>query len=94
MMNCMLYVPNHNITRKYFCGDGVHLTETGVNIFADNIVNYLNEVVLGVNINKLDWHGKMCSEEKYGAENFADKKYDFYPVNLNQVVITDLKKIK
>ena len=54
MMNCMLYVPNHNITRKYFCGDGVHLTETGVNVLADNIVNYLNEVVLGVNINKLD----------------------------------------
>ena len=54
----------------------------------------MNEVVLGVNINKLDWHGKMRSEEKYGAENFADKKYDFYPVNLNQVVINDVNKIK
>ena len=48
------FILNDNITRKYLCGDGVHLTEASVNILAGNIVNYLNEVVLGVNINKLD----------------------------------------
>ena len=48
------FILHDNITRKYLCGDGVHLTEAGVNILADNIVNYLNEVFLGVNTNKLD----------------------------------------
>ena len=47
-------ISNSNITGKYLCGDGVHLTEAGVNILAGNIVDYLNDVVLGVNVNKLD----------------------------------------
>ena len=36
------------------------------------IINYLNETVLGVNISKLDWHDKVCCEEKYGTENLSD----------------------
>ena len=54
MMNYVFYVPLINITRKYFLWDGVHLTEAGMNILTGSIVNYLNEVVLDVNINKLD----------------------------------------
>lgn len=34
----------------------------GVNIFAGNIVNYLNEIVIGVNISKLDWYDKVYSD--------------------------------
>ena len=72
---------NHNITRKYLFGDGVHLTEAGVKILAGNIVNYLNEVFLSVNIKKLDWHGKVCSEERYGTKNVSDQKHDFHLTN-------------
>ena len=53
-INKFHFISNGSITRKYLCGDGVHLTEAGINILAGNIVNYLNEVVLGVNINKQD----------------------------------------
>ena len=47
------FISNENITRKYLCGDGVHLNEACVNILVGNIVNYLNKVILIVNINKL-----------------------------------------
>ena len=40
-------ISNDNTTRKYLCGDGVL-------ILASNIVNYLNEIDLGVTISKLD----------------------------------------
>ena len=52
-INSFHFISNDDITRKYLCVDGTHLTEASVNILADNIVNYLNEIVLGVNISKL-----------------------------------------
>ena len=59
-----------------------------------SLMNYLNEVVLSVNINKLDGHGKVCSEEKYGAESLLDQKHDFHLPNLNHVDINDLIKMR
>ena len=53
-INKFHFISNDNITRKYLCGNGSHLTEAGVNILAGSIVNYWSEVVLGVNIKKLD----------------------------------------
>ena len=50
----------------------------------------MNEVVPGVHINKLDWHGKVCSEEKYETENVSDQKQYFDFTNPNQVDINDL----
>ena len=52
------FISNDSYTRKYLCRNGVHSTEAG------NIVNHLNEIFLVVNIRKLDWHDKICSEEK------------------------------
>ena len=46
-INKFYFISNDNITGKYLCGDGEHLTEAG------NIVNYLNETVFNVNIRKL-----------------------------------------
>ena len=43
------FVSNDNIIRKHLCGDGVHLSDLGTNIFAGNIVNYLNRNILGIN---------------------------------------------
>ena len=53
-INKFYFISSDNITRKYLCGDGLYLTEVGINILAGNNVNYLNEVVPGVNMNKLD----------------------------------------
>ena len=93
-INKFYFISNDSITRKYLCGDGVYLTEVGINILAGNIVNYLNEVVLGVNMNKLDWHGKVCSEERYGTENVSDQNHDFNLTSSNQVDINDLVKMR
>ena len=41
----------------------------------------------------MDWHGKVCSEEKNGTENVSDQKHDFYLTNSNQVDINDLVKM-
>ena len=46
--NNFRFVSNDNI-RKHLCGDGVHLSDLGTNIFAGNIVNYLNRNILGIN---------------------------------------------
>ena len=43
------FVSNDHIIRKHLCGDGVHLSDLGTNIFAGNIVNYLNRNILGIN---------------------------------------------
>ena len=45
-INKFHFISNDNITRKYLCGDDIHITGVGVNIYAINIVNYLNEIVL------------------------------------------------
>ena len=57
-------------------------------------VNYVNEVVLGVKLNKQDWRVKVCSEEKYRTENISDQKRDFDLTNLNQLGINDLVKMR
>ena len=54
----------------------------------------MNKVVLVANLNKLDKHGKVCSEKKYGPENVSDQKHDFHITNWNQVDINDLIKIR
>ena len=43
------FVSNDNINRKYICGDGVHLTNAGTELFARNVVNFLNDFILSVN---------------------------------------------
>ena len=48
------FVSNDNIIRKYLCSDGVHLSDSGTELLAGNIVKFLNEVVLNVNINEVD----------------------------------------
>ena len=52
-INSFHFISNDDITKKYLCVDGIHLTEASVKILADNIVNYLNEIVLGVHISIL-----------------------------------------
>ena len=37
-INKFHFTSNDNIIRKYLCGNGVHLTEAGVNILAGNII--------------------------------------------------------
>ena len=54
-----------------------HLSEAVVHSLANNIVNYLNEIVLGVNISKLDWHDKVCSEENLGQKISQTKNMIF-----------------
>ena len=48
------FVSNDNIIRKHLCGDGVHLTTLGTNILAGNIVDFIKEFILNVNINDID----------------------------------------
>ena len=51
------FVSNDNINRKYICGDGVHLTNAGTELFARNVVNFLNDFILSandVNFSELD----------------------------------------
>lgn len=43
------YVSNDNIIRRFICGDGVHLTNSGTELFAGNVVNFLNDFILSVN---------------------------------------------
>ena len=45
---------NDNIIRKHLCGDGVHLTTSGTNILAGNIVDFIKEFILNVNISDID----------------------------------------
>ena len=47
-MTCIDYGVEEVVVSSIF--DGVHLTEAGINILASNIVNYLHEIVLGVNV--------------------------------------------
>ena len=46
-VNNFHYISNDSIVRKHLCGDGVHLKNIGTNVFAENIVNYLNSTILG-----------------------------------------------
>ena len=48
------FVSNDNIIRKHLCGDGVHLTTSGTNILARNIVDFIKEFILNVNISDID----------------------------------------
>ena len=48
------FVSNDNIIRKHLCGDGVHLTTSGTNILAGNIVDFIKEFILNVNISDID----------------------------------------
>ena len=48
LINSFHFVSNDIIIRKHLCGNGVHLRESGTNIFAGNIVNYLNKNILGI----------------------------------------------
>ena len=48
------FVSNDNIMRKHLCGDGVHLTTSGTNILAGNIVDFIKEFILNVNISDID----------------------------------------
>ena len=43
------FISNDIIFRKHLCGDGVHLREIGTDIFAGNIVHYINRNILGIN---------------------------------------------
>ena len=43
-----------NIIRKHLCGDVVHLTTSGTNILAGNIVDFIKEFILNVNISDID----------------------------------------
>lgn len=54
----------------------------------------MNEIAQGVNINKLDSHGKLWSEEKYGTDILSDQKYDFHLANSNQVIVNDHLKMR
>ena len=56
-INKFHFISNDNISREYLWRDGVHLPEAGVDILAGNIENWLNEVVIGVSMKKIDWHG-------------------------------------
>ena len=48
------FVSNDNIIRKRLCGGGVHLTTSGTNILAGNIVDFIKEFILNVNISDID----------------------------------------
>ena len=39
------FVSNGYILRKNLCKDGVHLTDEGTNIFAENIVDYISHFI-------------------------------------------------
>ena len=43
------FISNDIIFRKHLCGDGVHLREIATDIFAGNIVHYINRNILGNN---------------------------------------------
>ena len=40
------FVSNGNILRRHLCKDGVHLTDEGTNISAENIVDYIRHFTL------------------------------------------------
>ena len=44
--NQMFFLSNDNIDSSQICNDGIHLTDTGVNMLADNLVDYLNYYLL------------------------------------------------
>ena len=48
------FVSNDNIIRKHLCGDGLHLTTSGTNILVGNIVDFIKEFILNVNISDID----------------------------------------
>ena len=50
------YVDNDNIIRKFLWKDGAHLTDDGIFVFASNVVNFLNNLIL-----TNDWLLKICS---------------------------------
>ena len=69
------FVLNENITRSYLCVDGVHLTEAATELFAGNIINFLNDFILNVNVNGfVDWHNTVYSEEKEKTKNLSENK--------------------
>ena len=45
-----LFVSNDNISREHLWNDGIHLNDNGTFIFASNIVNFLNNFILNINI--------------------------------------------
>ena len=84
------FISNDNITRKCLFVDGVRITVAGINILVGNIVNYLNEVVLGLNwINVVKYPVK-----KYWIENVSDQKDDFHLANSNQIDTKDPVKMR
>ena len=65
------------ISKNYLCGDGVHLTETGTELFEGKIVIVLNNVALNINMDGfLDLHNRAHSEEKE-KKNFSGQKNVF-----------------
>ena len=49
LTNNFHFISNEIIFRKHLCGNGVHLREIGTDIFAGNIVHYINRNILGIN---------------------------------------------
>ena len=54
------FVLNANISRIYLCADDAQLIKPGTELFAGNIVAFLNDFILNVNMNGfLNWHSKV-----------------------------------
>ena len=51
------FVSHQNIIRKHISRDGIHLTPEGTNLFADNLVDFIEYFILDKNfVNDLDFN--------------------------------------
>ena len=75
------FVSHQNIIRKHISRDGIHLTPEGTNLFADNLVDFIEYFILDKNfVNDLDfnvdWSEAVCNE-KLGS-NPSNQTHDSY----------------
>lgn len=94
-MHIFDFVINENISRNYLCGNGVHLTESGNEFFEDNVVNFLNDFTLNVNVNGfLNWHDQVYSDEREKSNNMSDQRKLFSSYWYNKANLSDFIKVR
>ena len=73
--NKFRFISHHHITRNFLHHDGIHLTDPGTEILADNIVDYINNFILWQNLPNNEENTTDSSEQGNDYLDMKNKNY-------------------